>query len=141
MIEKARTPEGAIEFETGAMTKGEIESILDILPIDISFVDKDDTVRYFNKLDKRLFIRTKAVIGLKVQNCHPPKSIDKVNQILSDFRDGKRDVADFWINMKERLVYIRYFAVRDKGNNYLGCLETTQDITDIKKIEGEKRLM
>lgn len=141
MISKAKAPEGAIELETGAMTKGELESVLDSLPIDISFVDKDDTVRYFNNPEKRLFVRTKAVIGLKVQNCHPQKSIDKVNQILSDFKNRKRDVADFWINAKCRLIYIRYFAVRDKSGKYLGCLETTQDITDIKKIEGEKRLL
>ena len=73
--------------------------------------------------------------------CHPQKSLHVVNRILQDFREGKRDVAEFWINLNGRLIYIRYFAVRDESGEYLGTLEVTQDITDIKKIEGEKRLL
>ncbi len=82
-----------------------------------------------------------AVIGKKVQDCHPPKSLHKVQQILDDFKNGKRDSAEFWINLKGMKVYIRYFAVRDKDGEYLGCLEVSQDITEIQKIEGEKRLV
>ncbi|MHA1333119.1 MAG: DUF438 domain-containing protein [Candidatus Odinarchaeia archaeon] len=130
-----------ISFETGALSKAEIEAIFDTLPVDITFVDKEDTVRYFNQSKERIFPRAKAVIGIKVQQCHPQKSIHIVNQILEDFKNGRRDVAEFWINLKGRLIHIRYFAVRDKNKNYLGCLEVTQDITDIKKIEGEKRLL
>jgi hypothetical protein len=133
--------EGAIHFETGALSKEEVEAILNTLPLDITFVDKDDTVRYFNRSEERIFVRTKAVIGRKVQQCHPQKSIHIVNQILEDFKSGRKDVAEFWINFKGRLIHIRYFAVRDKNGEYLGCLEVTQDITDIKKIEGEKRLL
>lgn len=133
--------EGMISFETGNLSKEEIESILNNLPVDITFVDKEDTVRYFSQSKERIFPRTKAVIGRKVQNCHPEKSIHIVNQILNDFRSGKRDVAEFWIDLKGRLIYIRYFAVRSKNGDYLGCLEVTQDITEIKKIEGEKRLL
>ncbi|MBE0460690.1 MAG: DUF438 domain-containing protein [Candidatus Aminicenantes bacterium] len=88
-----------------------------------------------------MFPRTKAVIGRKVQNCHPQKSVHVVNQILEDFKNGRRDVAEFWINLNDRLIYIRYFAVHDKNGDYLGCLEVTQDITDIKQIEGEKKLL
>jgi PAS domain S-box-containing protein len=134
---------GLIQLETGSFSTKELEALLDALPVDITFVDKDDTVRYFNepRLEGRIFTRTKAVLGRKVQQCHPQKSLHLVNQILEDFRSGKREVAEFWINLKGRLIYIRYFPVRGKEGEYLGCLEVTQDITGIKKIEGEKRLL
>jgi PAS domain S-box-containing protein len=138
--EEVKEQEGEIALATGSVTKEELEAVLNALPVDITFVDKEDTVRYFNQPKERLFPRTKAVIGRKVQQCHPQKSIHLVNQILSDFKAGKRDSAEFWINLKERKVYIRYFAVRNKAGRYLGTLEATQDITEIKKIEGEKRL-
>lgn len=132
---------GKIVFETGNLSKDELETILNTLPVDITFVDKDATVRYFSQSKERIFPRTKAVIGRKVQQCHPQKSLHKVEQILNDFKQNKRDVAGFWINLKGRLIYIRYFAVRDRNGEYIGCLEVTQDITDIKKIEEEKRLL
>jgi PAS domain S-box-containing protein len=131
----------ALQFDTGTLTKEEVEALLNSLPVDITFVDKDDTVRYFNKAEKRIFVRTKAVIGRKVQLCHPQKSIHIVNRILDAFKEGKKDVAEFWINFNNRLIHIRYFAVRDKNGKYLGTIEVTQDITDIKNIEGEKRLL
>jgi hypothetical protein len=133
--------EGLISFETGTLSKEEIEAIFNTLPVDITFVDKEDTVRYFSQSRERIFPRTKAVIGRKVQQCHPQKSIHTVNQILEDFKSGRKDAAEFWINLKGRLIHIRYFAVRNKNRDYLGCLEVTQDITDLKKIEGEKRLL
>jgi len=133
--------EGMIPFETGSLSKEEIEAIFNNLPVDITFVDKENTVRYFSQPKERIFPRTKAVIGRKVQNCHPQKSVHVVNQILEDFKNGRRDVAEFWINLNDRLIYIRYFAVHDKNGDYLGCLEATQDITDVKKIEGEKKLL
>jgi hypothetical protein len=135
------SPAGVLRFETGSLSKEELEALLDTLPVDITFVDKDDTVKYFNKAEKRVFVRTKAVIGRKVQLCHPQKSIHIVNRILESFKKGEKNVADFWITMNNRLVHIRYFAVRDQNGKYLGTLEVTQDITDIKKIEGEKRLL
>ena len=131
----------ALQFETGTLTKEEVEALFNSLPVDITFVDKDDTVRYFNKAEKRIFARTKAIIGRKVQLCHPQKSIHIVNRILDSFKEGKKDLAEFWINLNNRLILIRYFAVRDKNGKYLGTMEVTQDITDIKKIEGEKRLL
>ncbi len=118
-----------------------IEALLDALPVDITFVDGKDRVRYFNKEGKRIFARSRKIIGIKVQKCHPQKSIHVVNQILEDFRNNKRDSANFWIDLNERKIYIRYFAVRDKEGKCLGCLEVTQDITDIQKITGEKRLL
>ncbi len=128
-------------FEIGSITKDELEALLNTLPVDITFVDKEDTVRYFSQNKERIFPRAKAIIGRKVQQCHPQKSVHVVNQILDDFRNGRRDLAEFWIQLEERLILIRYFAVRSKDNEYLGCLEVTQDITDLKKIEGEKRLL
>ena len=118
-----------------------IEALLDALPVDITFVDEEDTVRYFNKEGERIFARSRKIIGIKVQKCHPQRSIHVVNQILQDFRNSRRDSANFWIDLKGRKIYIRYFAVRDKEGKYLGCLEVTQDITDIQKITGEKRLL
>jgi PAS domain S-box-containing protein len=118
-----------------------IEALLDALPVDITFIDEEDRVRYFNKEGKRIFARSQKIIGIKVQKCHPQKSVHVVNQILEDFRNNKRDSANFWIDLKGRKIYIRYFAVRDKEGKYLGCLEVTQDIIDIQKITGEKRLL
>ena len=126
---------------TGDLRKEVMDALLETLPVEISFVDENDTVRYFNKDGNRLFPRPPSIISRKVQDCHPKKSLHKVNQILDDFKNNRRDVAEFWIDMRGRKVYIRYFAVRDKNRKYLGCLEVTQDITDIKKIEGEKRLL
>ena len=118
-----------------------IEAMLDAMPIEISFVDENDEVRYFNKNGDRIFPRPRSIVGKKVQQCHPQKSVHKVLQILEAFKKGEKDVAEFWINLKGRQIYIRYFPVRDKDGNYLGTLEVSQDITDIKKIEGEKRLL
>jgi len=118
-----------------------IEAMLDALPVEISFVDENDEVRYFNKNGARIFPRPKGIVGRKVQQCHPQKSVHIVNKLLEDFRNKKRDVAAFWIDLKGRKVYIRYFPVWDKLGIYKGCLEVTQDITDIQKIKGEKRLL
>lgn len=144
MIEKPTSKpmiEGMIAFETGNLAYEEIETIFNALPLDLTFIDKEDTVRYFSQTKDKIFPRTKAVIGLKVQQCHPKKSLHVVNQILDDFKNGRKDVAEFWISLNNRLIYIRYFPVRGKNGDYLGCLEVTQDITNIKSIEGEKRLL
>jgi PAS domain S-box-containing protein len=126
---------------TGNIGKEVLDAVLNALPVEISFVDENDTVRYFNKNGDRIFPRPPAVIGRKVQDCHPKKSLHKVSQILDDFKNNKINSAEFWIDLKNRKVYIRYFAVRDKSGKYLGCLEVSQDITDIQKIKGEKRLL
>ena len=118
-----------------------IESMPNSLPVEISFVDENDEVSYFNKNGDRIFPRPRSVIGKKVQQCHPKKSLNKVIEIVEAFKNGKRDVANFWINLNDRLIYIRYFAVRDNNGKYLGTLEVSQDITELKKIEGEKRLL
>jgi PAS domain S-box-containing protein len=119
-----------------------LDVILDTLPFEITFIDSDETLRYFNKeKEKKYFARPRAAIGRKVQKCHPEKSIRSVNQLLADLRSGKKNVAESWIDVKGRKIYIRYFAVRDQNNRYLGTMEVVQDITDIKKIEGENRIV
>ena len=118
-----------------------LEAIFDTLPLDVTFIDETDTVRYYSRGEERIFKRSPAVIGKKVQNCHPQQSIDRVNQVISDLKSGKRGVAEFWIDLQGRKVYIRYFPVRDKAGKYLGVLEVSQDITDLQKISGEKRLL
>jgi PAS domain S-box-containing protein len=123
------------------VSQEQLAGILETIPIEVSFVDENDVVKFWNKHETRIFKRPISVIGKSVQNCHPKHSVDKVNQILSDFKAGTRDSAEFWINLKEKKVYIRYFAVRNKAGRYLGTLEVTQDITEIKGIEGEKRLL
>lgn len=133
--------EGVLQFEIGTLSREEIEAILETLPVDVTFVDKEDSVKYFNKFSKRIFARPKGIIGRKVQQCHPEKSIHVVNKIVEAFKKGERDVAEFWIKLHGKLLYIRYLAVRNKKGEYLGVLEVGQDITDIKEIEGEKRLL
>jgi DUF438 domain-containing protein len=117
--------------------------ILDNIPMDITFVDKNDQVRYFNMpLGKQhTFPRTELDLDRKVQNCHPPKSVHIVQKILEDFRNKKRKSADFWINFQDKLLYIRYFPVYDKNGDYYGVIEAVQDIKNIQNIKGEKRLL
>jgi len=140
-MELAEAKKEILQFETGSLSNEEAKALLDSLPVDISFVDKEDRVKYFNKAEGRIFVRTKAVVGRKVQLCHPQKSVHVVNSILEALKTGKKDVTEFWIELNDRLIHIRYFAVRDKNGKYLGTIEVTQDITDIKEIQGQKRLL
>lgn len=116
-----------------------IETIFDTLPLDVTFIDETDIVRYYSRGEDRIFKRTPEVIGKKVQNCHPQQSVHKVNQILADLKSGKRDVAEFWFDLKGRKIFVRYFAVKNKAGRYIGTLEVSQDITEIQKITGENR--
>jgi len=130
-----------VSFPTGELQLKELMGVLNTLPVDITFIDRDDKVRYFSANSSRIFVRTKSVIGRKVQNCHPPQSVEVVERILASFKKGERDLVDFWINYRGKFVYIRYFAVRDENGRYLGTLEVTQDITGIKRLQGERRLL
>ena len=140
LLEEPVFEDNEISLPTGKLRLKELMSLLNTLPVDITFVDNEDKVRYFSDSKERIFLRTKSVIGIKVQNCHPPQSLETVEKILDSFKEGKRDTVDFWINQEGKFVYIRYFAVRDEGGSYLGTLEVSQDLTEIKKLEGEKRL-
>jgi PAS domain S-box-containing protein len=133
--------EETVSLPTGELQLTELMNLLNTLPVDITFIDTNDEVKYFSASKDRIFVRTKSVIGRKVQNCHPPKSVDVVEKILASFKEGKKDSVDFWISQDGRLIYIRYFAVRDENRRYLGTLEVSQDITHIKKLQGEKRLL
>ncbi len=141
LIEETLIHEDNITLPTGTISLTELMHVFNTLPVDITFVDKDDTVKYFSASQDRIFSRTKAIIGRKVQNCHPPQSVDVVEKILASFKDGTKDYYDFWLSLKGKFVYIRYFALRDNANQYLGTLEVTQDVTGIRKLEGEKRLL
>jgi DUF438 domain-containing protein len=132
---------GAIVLPTGSMTVDQLKAIFATLPLDITFVDADDRVRFFTKPPDRIFVRPLAVIGRKVHHCHPPASVNVVDRILDDFRSGRQDVAEFWIEHMGKFIHIRYFAVRDEAGAYLGCLELTQDLTPLRALEGERRLL
>lgn len=132
---------GDIVLPTGVLKLSELTHLLDTLPIDITFVDKDETVKYFSQGAERVFPRTKAVIGRKVANCHPPASVHVVEKIVEDLKAGRKDHEDFWIKMGGKYILIRYFAVRDEQGDFLGVLEVTQNIQPIQAISGEKRLV
>ncbi|MDP1512368.1 DUF438 domain-containing protein [Paenibacillus ottowii] len=135
------TPQGFVRFETGIVSVQQLELLLNHLPVDLTFIDENDVVRYFSHGKERIFARTKAVIGRTVQNCHPPQSVHVVEKLLEDFKAGRKDVEDFWIPIKDKFVYIRYFAIRDAEGRYLGTLEFTQNIAPIRALEGQKRIL
>ncbi|MCL4476779.1 MAG: DUF438 domain-containing protein [Nitrospirae bacterium] len=140
-VEEKITAREELTLSTGHLTLEQVNLLLTHLPLDLSFVNENDEVAYYSQTKERIFPRSPGVIGRKVQKCHPPKSFYMVQKILDEFRAGKRDVADFWIQMKGRFIHIRYFAVRDSQGNYRGTLEVTQDVTGIRKLEGEQRLL
>jgi DUF438 domain-containing protein len=132
---------GLIPLATGALTQKQIDLMLTHLPVDVTFVDEHDNVRYFSQGRERIFDRSPAIIGRAVTKCHPPQSVNRVEIILDDFRLGKRDVAEFWIEAGDKFIHIRYFALHDKEGNYQGCIEVSQNVTHIRALEGEKRLL
>ncbi|HWO96108.1 MAG TPA: DUF438 domain-containing protein [Bacillus sp. (in: firmicutes)] len=140
-IQEDAISEGLIRLETGILSLKQLELMMNHLPVDITFIDQDDVVRYFSHGKERIFARTKAVIGRTVQNCHPPKSVHIVEELLEDFKSGRKDSEDFWIKFKDKYVYIRYFAVRSEDGEYMGTLEFTQNINPIQEIQGEKRIL
>ena len=137
---EAGAPAGLVNLEVGALTPEQINLVLTHLPVDVTYVDENDEVKYFSLGKERIFQRTPAVIGRKVQNCHPPTSVHVVEQIVSDFKSGKRDRADFWIQSQGKFILIQYFAVRDRQGNYKGVLEVTQNAAWVRSLEGEKRI-
>ncbi|MCL4190146.1 MAG: DUF438 domain-containing protein [Thermoguttaceae bacterium] len=130
----------ALRFPTGNLTLEQLEGMFRALPVDLTFIDADDRVRYFSE-GERIFTRSKAILGRKVQNCHPPKSVHMVEQIVSDFRSGRQDKAEFWIELQGKFIHIRYFAVRGAAGEYLGTLEVTQDLAPLRALSGERRLL
>ena len=133
--------ENTSHYDEGYMTVEQVNLLLKTMPLDLTFVDENDKVIFYNRGEERVFPRSAGIIGREVKFCHPPKSVGTVLKILDEFRKGTKNESSFWINFKGRLIYIRYFAVRDANKNYKGVIEMSQDITDIKNIEGEKRLL
>ncbi len=130
-----------IKLDTGELTIEQLELIFTHLPVDITFVDNNNRVKYYSAPKHRIFPRTVGVIGRTVQNCHPHESVNVVNKIVESFKKGEKDIASFWIKMGKKYVLIKYFAVRDKNNTYKGVLEVSQEISDIQKIKGERKLL
>lgn len=137
----AVVPEEAIALPSGNLSVPQLVGLLNGLPCDITFVDADDRVAYFSEGRERVFERNRAIIGRRVHDCHPPASVHIVERVVDDLRSGRRDVAEFWIQLRGRFVHIRYFAVRGERGEYLGTLEVTQDVTEIRALEGERRLL
>jgi DUF438 domain-containing protein len=132
----------AIHLSSGNFTTKELETIFKTLPIDVTFVDKDDKVKFFSHGTKKVFERNRSIIGRDVRLCHPPGSVHIVEQIINDFKSGKENVAAFWISsFMGRFIYIEYTALRGNDGEYLGVMEVTQDITDLRKLEGDQRLL
>lgn len=132
---------GKINLGTGFLNPEQVIMLLNNLPVDITFIDENDEVLYFSGAKDRIFPRSKAIIGRKVQNCHPPESVHIVNEIITAFRNGQNDHADFWIQMKSRFINIRYFALRNEQGLYKGTIEVSQDVTEIRSLQGERRLL
>ncbi len=126
---------------TGSLSNEELQQIFATLPFDIAFIGSDDRVKYYSDPPHRIFPRSPQVVGRLVQNCHPPKSVDTVEQILSTFKDGSADHAEFYLTLKGSFVHIQYFAVRSTDGKYMGTMEVSQDATHIRSLTGEKRLL
>lgn len=139
--DEAIVPSERIILPSGSFELDELDSMLNTLPFDVTFVDKNGHVRYFTQGKERIFDRPLTILGRNVSMCHPPASVHVVEAIIDSFKQGKKDHEDFWIRMKDQFVYIRYFAIRNKNNEYLGTLEITQNIKPITELMGEKRLV
>ena len=142
VMEKNKVPSDLIELKSGQLTAEQIVLVFSHLPVDITFVDENNKVRFFSTPKERIFHRTNAVIGRDVHNCHPKESVHVVEQIVEAFRAGKKDKADFWISMRNgKRVLIQYFAVRNEHNEYKGVIEVTQEISEIQRLEGDRRIL
>ncbi|HNY14979.1 MAG TPA: PAS domain-containing protein, partial [Bacteroidales bacterium] len=132
---------GAVQLPSGSFTAEEIMAILNTVPVDMTFVDRNDKVKYFTQGNHRIFARNRSIINRDVRLCHPPGSVHIIEKILDDFKSGKADHAPFWINMKGKFILIEYFALRNEKGEYLGTLEVSQDLTEARKLKGEQRIL
>ncbi|MEA3418293.1 MAG: PAS domain-containing protein [Campylobacterota bacterium] len=133
--------EDKMHYDEGYLTPEQVNSIFRILPVDITYVNENDQVVFYNRGDDRVFPRSAGIIGREVKFCHPPKSVDQVLRILEEFKAGTQDVAEFWIQFKGKFIHIQYFAVRDEDRTYRGVIEMSQDVTHIRSLEGQQRLL
>lgn len=137
----ATMTEGVIGLDTGRLTADQVNLLLKNLPVDVTFVDENDRVAYYSEGAHRIFPRSPAIIGREVRNCHPPKSVHVVNMILDAFKTGEKSVAEFWLTMGEKFIHIRYFALRDDEGRYRGCIEVSQEISGLRALTGQRRLL
>jgi uncharacterized protein len=140
-VAAASSGNGTIQLPSGSFTATEIMAILNTIPVDMTFVDKNDKVKYFTQGEHRIFARSRSIINRDVRLCHPPGSVDIVEKILEDFKSGKASHAPFWIQMKGKFILIEYYALRDEKGEYLGTLEVSQDLTEARSLEGERRIL
>ena len=133
--------ENRIKLDEGYMLPEHIKLMLQFIPVDLTYVDENDIVLFYNRGDNRVFPRSAGIIGREVKFCHPPKSVDQVLMILREFKAGRRDEAEFWITFKGKFIHIRYFAIRDDEGTYKGVIEVSQDVTHIRGLEGQQRLL
>lgn len=140
-VESATVDPQRVQLPSGSFTLPELQAVLNTIPFDLTFVDKDDKVRYFTQGRERIFSRSRAILGRQVEYCHPPKSVHVVKQILDDFHAGTQEHAHFWITLRGRFISIEYFALRDPEGQYLGCIEVSQDLTEKRALQGEQRLL
>jgi hypothetical protein len=132
---------GHIQLPSGGFSVEELLAILNHLPVDMTFVDKDDKVKYFSQGKERVFQRNRAILNRDVRLCHPPASAHIVDKIIDDFKTGKQNHAPFWINMGGKMIHIEYFALRNDKDEYLGTLEVSHDVTYYRELEGEQRIL
>jgi len=129
----------SLQLPTGQFTRDELMRVLDAFPAEISYIDKDDTVRFFNNKTPRYFARPQASLGKNMRVCHPKRVLPMVEQLLDDFKSGRQDKAFFWrSNQEGRFVSISYYALNDEAGAYAGTLEVVQDITDLRQLEGDR---
>jgi hypothetical protein len=139
--ETSKSSENLIQLPSGSFSAHELNAILNTLPFDLTFVDKDDKVKYFSQGEERIFARNRAILKRDVRMCHPPSSMHVVDKIIEDFKTGKETKAPFWINLGGKFIHIEYFAVRDDKGEYLGTLEVSQNLSPLRALEGEQRLL
>jgi hypothetical protein len=140
-LDAIQQKEGRVQLPTGSFSVTELLAILNTLPVDITFVDSEDKVKYFSRSRERIFQRNRAILNRDVRHCHPPASAHIVDKILNDFKSGRQSQAPFWINLGGRMIYIEYFALHDDSGKYLGTLEVSQDLTSYRALEGEQRIL
>jgi len=141
IISRDNFADSLVDLETGQLSIDQIVLMINNLPVDVTFVDENDEVRYFSTPSHRIFPRSKAIIGRLVENCHPPSSVHIVKDLIDAFKSGEKDQESFWIEMGDKFILIRYFALRDKDGNYKGTLEVSEEVSSVRKLTGEKRLM
>lgn len=138
---KTRIKDNTVQLPSGSLSSEEILSIFNTVPFDMTFVDKDDKVKFFSQNEERIFQRNRSILNRDVRYCHPPGSVHIVDKIIDDFKSGKESRAPFWINMGGQFIHIEYFALRDEKGEYLGTLEVSQNLTDLRKLEGDQRIL